>query len=286
MNLRTLLLSSGLCLAFPAMAQDAPCEATSAQVEAATQKAFDAFLAMDPEAFEKHQKLAARAFGCLREPLSPEEAAAWHRLLALAAFLERDEEAAVARFTAARVADGETRLPETIAPEGHPLDQLFERADPEKTGAIEPLTAPDGGRIWVDGSEGAVRPVDRPAVLQIADPEGVVVQTDDVPLGGAAPDWSALRFAAPEPEPEPEPEPSVTRKGPNVPLGVAAGVAAATSGATFALASATRSRFDDPGTDFDDLDALRGQTNGLVVASGATAGLAVGLGVAAFTIEF
>lgn len=291
----------------PAQAEE-PCAATHDDVTAASDKAFEAFLAMDVEGFEGHAADAAEALSCLREPLSPEDAAAYHRLQALSSFLARDTEAAVARFRSSRVIDPDARLPEAIAPGGHPLDGLFRRADPKESGAIAPIEPPEGGRVWVDGSADApVRPADRPSVIQLAGPDDVVVRSEYVPGPGAGPDWEGVRFATapraepvePTPEPEPRrpeavidigtsptPAPATAGQGRAGAMGVIAGVAAVTSLGCYAAASSSRASFDDPATAFEDLDGLRARTNGLVAVSGIAAGAAVGFGIGAVTIAF
>jgi hypothetical protein len=52
------------------------------------------------------------------------------------------------------------------------------------------------------------------------------------------------------------------------------------SGGVYAIAAHRRSTYDDPATSYDDLADLRAQTNGLVLASSATAILAVGISTA------
>lgn len=289
------LILLGLFATGAARADEVACPSTPADVQASADRALEAFEKMDVAQFKAEQTGASKALACLGEPLSPDQAAAWHRLMALAAFLDRDQDAAVARFQASRTIDAEARLPDSIAPEGHPLDRLFSKADPELAGAIEPLAVPDGGKAWVDGSpDSVVRPIDRPSVLQLAGPDGAVVDTRDLGARAPAPDWSQFAFGGePEPTPEPEPtqpaptpEPVARAGGPHVGLTVAAGVAAATSAATFAAATASRSKFDDPSTAYADLEGLRGRTNGLAAVSGVAAAGAVGLGVAAVTVSF
>ena len=75
---------------------------------------------------------------------------------------------------------------------------------------------------------------------------------------------------------------TTVRTGPRSWLLVTAGGAAVASGVLYGLASRSNEQYWDPSTSYDDLDAARGRTNGLVLASAGAAGLALGSGVIAF----
>lgn len=103
---------------------------------------------------------------CLGEPATPEVAAKWHRLRALAAFTRADDDAVLAAFRAAQAAQPGYVLPLAVAPEGHPLRGLYGRAAASDPAELVPVDLPRRSHLIVDGSGGAAVPVDRDALVQ------------------------------------------------------------------------------------------------------------------------
>lgn len=290
-----------MLLAGVASAQESPCDRRTrvADLEQATQNAMSAFVAMDVTTFRAFEAEARVALACLDEQLSAKQAAAVHRLFAMGAFLSRDSEGAISAFRASRSVDPSGRVPAEVAPDGHPLDQLFDQANP-LAAEPEPLTVPPLSSAYVDGSLATARPTTRPAVVQLSQSGGIVVDSRWLAPGDPVPDWTA--FAPDEPDSSPAgvapavaaakgpmpTEGAEQRSGPGPRLAVfalAAGSAAASAG-LYATAASSRSEFEDTRTPFEELEPLRKKTNGLIAASGVAAGGAVVLGTVGIVGKF
>ena len=110
---------------------------------------------------------------CVIEVIPHTEAARVHRLRGLLAFRKRDLEAATAAFAAARTLDPEYRFPDTLVPEGNPVDTLYRNA---RT-AQEPRRFDAPRRGWslrLNGADTTTRNEATPVVAQVVDPAGRV----------------------------------------------------------------------------------------------------------------
>ena len=273
MSSPTLRLFAGLALtgaASPALA-DCPEPVPVRELSQTVSLGDAAYTAMDEEAFNAAQADAARMLPCLGEEMTSANAASYHRLQALGAFLERDHAGTVASFRAVLGAAPGYVLPEDLAPPNHPMRVDFEVAQGAVSAPLQPLPRPRTGWVKVDGRSDAEAPVDRPWVFQHLDDDGQVVNTALVPPGGAVPEYASRGRVA------------SAAAGPrlSVPLAVTAGVATVASGALFLAARGSEATFWDPTTPNADLDGLRTRTNTLGWLSAGVGVVAVGAGAGA-----
>jgi hypothetical protein len=284
---RPLLERSVLILLVLSMAKAAcPARSTTADLSAAVVKAQSIYVAMDQDGFNAARAQADALLPCLGELLGPEDAAAYHRLHGLDAYLAEDRLRTLSAFRAAVAIQPGFVLPSTLAPVGNPLYAVYQEARGQPPGAVEPLTVPTGALAHVDGLRTLSRPMEREAVLQVSASSGEILWTALLPAGAPAPNWEAIvpgvsagatSAAVPPPNEAPPVEGPRPRR---LTLGVAigAGGAALASGVLYGLATASRARFDDPATSYEDVEGLRSRTNAQVVASAGAGVVALGLG--------
>jgi hypothetical protein len=202
---------------------------------------------------------------CLTEPVSPNLAADYHRLIALAGYVAQDTPRTVGAFRAALRLQPGYQLPEAIAPKGNALaDQLqtAKLAGPAKVEALAPI---DDGVILVDGTASVVRSKETPVLLQLIGGDGTLVDSVYLDSGTPLPTWITT-VASPMAQAT-----ALTRPGPQPHLLWTSVGLAATSAGIYTWAGTQRALYDESSTDFQDLDALRSRTNNLVLVSGATA---------------
>ncbi len=178
-----------LALTF-ASAQETPCPQTT-DTEDFLQSATEgerAFAAMDLPALRAARDEALRSLSCLGAKLTPRDAAAFHRMMALAAFTTGDRDQVLAEFHAARRLEPGYEIPEAVAPVGHPLVQLYDLAVDAAEGTLEPPLPPLSGYVMVDGVRGAPRPNGISTVIQVYDGE-VLQETRLLMAGERMPSW-------------------------------------------------------------------------------------------------
>jgi hypothetical protein len=253
-----------------------PCElrASARELGQAVAAADAAFADMDEEAFRARRAEAARLVGCLGEGLTPGQAAAWHRLEALGAFLDRDPAAAVAAFKAVLAAAPGYALPESLAPDGHPLRTYLQiAAGTPKTPGL-PLAPVKEGWQQLDGEARAEVPADRPFIYQRFDPSGAVATSFAVRPGQLPPELSTPARSAPK----------ARDSRVQVQLAVTSGLAAVASGAFYAAARHSSATFWDPSTPNAELEDLQRATNARGWTSAGLGAVALGTGAAAFLV--
>ncbi|MFH1466656.1 MAG: hypothetical protein ABIO70_19880 [Pseudomonadota bacterium] len=289
------LLTLSLAPAVASAAESGACPSLilNATISRATADAREAFAATRLEDFQAATGSISSMLPCLMEPIEPAVAAEAHRIMGLGAFVERQGTKAEQAFAAARGIEPDFSWPEELIPWGHPLLSVYQ-ALPLDQGRFATLPAPPAGWVYLDGRPSEPRPLDWPAILQVSDAEGAIQLTaylwPDMPL----PDYTRAVAAAPAPvvaRPVPDEAPApvlvpaastTVRRGPKGWALATAGGAAVASGALYLLAAREASSYWDPATPTGDLPALRGRTNGLVLASAGAGALALGTGVAAF----
>ncbi len=284
---------------------------TARDIATAVNDVDQAFIAMDINTFNEAEARATSGIECLEEALTPYDAAGVHRSAALRAFIVRDTDAARTSYATALAAQPNFNLPPAIAPEGNSLQQLYAEARElaeEKPDRIA-LEVPRGTVLLVGGRRVQMRPLNRPAVIQLVDLQGAVLWSGYVPERGIEPDFSDFEGLAPEVKASdppaakvgipqrPEPRSSFRIESPTrAPRGVTRAPASTTTrkyiagaaGASvvaavlYATAVSTASTYQNPKTPYKDLDTLRSRTNGLVVASSAIGTVGLGLGAYAF----
>jgi hypothetical protein len=199
---------------------------------------------------------------CLVEPLTPQEAAAIHRVQGLAAWLDGDTEAARRDFAAARAADPTWQFPTTMIPVGNPVRALYDGAAALPGG--DHIPAAKAAKPWIDGAPGRLRPAGRPVVFQLVHGREAIQTT-----------WLAAN----------DPLPTYHRadEGTRAPLLVGAGVAALGAGALAFWAS--RLEADPPvPTSEEDLQGIAATNHALAISASGLGVAAVGVGVSAFVV--
>jgi len=263
----------------------------NATIADAGDQAQAAFAATRVEAFVAAAASLATLLPCLIEPIEPAVAAEVHRVLGLSAFIERRSLPAEQAFAAARSVEPGYSWPEDLVPWGHPILSVYQ-ALPLEAGRYATLPAPPAGWVYLDGRPSEPRPLDWPAILQVSDADGAIQLTaylwPDQPLpaygdiAAVLPAAGASRAEEPIPHVVVPATSTTVRRGPRGWALATAGGAAVASGALYFLAARSASAYWDPDTPTGDLPALRGRTNGLVLASTGAGAIALGTGVAAF----
>ncbi len=292
-------------------AQDCEVRSRTYELANALTEAESAYLDMDEDGFVEIIEAAEFALKCLGEPITPFDAAAYHRLNALDAFLGANDGGAIAAFRSSLAAQPRYLLPSTIAPPGNPLASLYDQAaEPYEANRVA-LPPPPNMLMLMDGARATARPTSRPVIIQLISPDGGIAWSGYLSPLDPNPDWYALGFeeetAISSGDSDfsgsqdrdkthkdgadsnirvarqmPQPTPGRTR-----PMLLAAGGAALAAGGLYALAYGLRTNYDDPATPYSDLESLRTATNGSIAASGGLGLAALGLGVAAvITIEW
>jgi len=148
-----------------------------------------AFAGMDIEGLVAARDLAASHLECVQEPVTPEVAAAFHRLMAIVAFTEQDLDAVLAEFHAARRLQPGYQIPEEVAPQGHPLIRLYEDSVSAAEGDLSPVNPPVGGWVSVDGVRGAPVPTGISTIVQAFESDQTLVETVWYLPGEELPSW-------------------------------------------------------------------------------------------------
>lgn len=259
----------------------APCAGptTSEDLNAFMAAAEASFAGMSVPAFQQSRDSAEQALTCLDEVILPQDAAAYHRMMALDAFIHDDAEGMLGAYHAALLLQPAYMLPSSYAPVGHPLRDAYGAASQLAPGGIEAL---DFGTttLRVDGRPAKGLPTDRPAIAQTQSPDGSILWTawlrpgDPLPYPIPAPtELPAIPLPAPPQKPVPW-------------LAVGSATSLALAGGAWAYAAAQNQDFDDPDTPYEDLALLQTRANvstGLAVGLGA---VGIGLGSAALVVEF
>ncbi|OGL93367.1 hypothetical protein A3H12_04035 [Candidatus Uhrbacteria bacterium RIFCSPLOWO2_12_FULL_47_9] len=192
-----LILCVFASLAFTSIAQ-AKCEKPTTITDLAKigqdgEKAF-----MDPEGVARLLAFAIRAreqvLPCLQDKITPRDASAFHRLMALSAFTQKDLSRVSAEFHAARKFEPGYEFPIDVVPEGHRLRKLYDQAAALEDGKLEPVFPPDGGYVTVGGVRGAARPEKTPVIIQVFDPFNKILETRYLQPGEKLPVWGKNPF--------------------------------------------------------------------------------------------
>lgn len=261
-----IVLVALLSLTAPARAAECARRPPAAEIAGALDAAEAAYGALDVDAYARAMDEAALALPCLGEPVAPALAARYHRMQGLRLFLEKDREAAVATFGAARALEPDYAFPEALVPAGHPVRADYAAMDVAAR-RDERVPEPLEGELRFDGTAGTMRPADRPTVVQLLAPTGDVTASAWVRAGDPLPAYAG--------KPLPDPD---RRRAARIAVGAGAGAAALGSVALYAVGAGAAARFaeDDPNASLDELDALRAQANGAVAGSAVLGLLAAG----------
>lgn len=182
----------GLLWTPEAHAQGDPCPSTEASVQALLDRARDRFEAMDEEGFRAAAGTLDTALACATEPLAPATAARIHRVHAFRSYLDADDGRTVASFRAAIAIEAHRDLPLKLAPEGHLLQTLYDRARADLRESPVPADLPAGATLYVDGHPSEVCSGGRPAVVQLARRRERICWSGYLHPGEDRPDWHRL----------------------------------------------------------------------------------------------
>jgi hypothetical protein len=269
MSLSALLVAA--LIATPVSAQDSDCTepSTVAGFLDAARQGEQAFANMDMVGLTQARQQALEHIPCLGEPVTTTTAAAFHRMMAMAAFTQGDEPGTLAEFHAARRLQPGYSIPEDVAPEGHPLVDLYTRSVDSAEGSLDPTIPPLGGWVTVDGVRGAPRPTGISTILQSFESDESIDRTLYLLAGDPTPSFG------------PMPIDELRRKRRRYALGGSTAAALVASGVLYGMSWASHGSFmdtDDP-LDDTDLPTQRNTTNTLLFASAGAGAVGVGLGV-------
>jgi hypothetical protein len=259
---------------------------TSADLVAGLQTARDAYSDLDLDAFRDAIYDVRLVVPCLSEALTPHDAAEVHRFEGLLGFVERDPDRSARAFAAARAIEPMYRFPESLVPAGNGALVDYSAIDPD-SGARDRVPAPLDGRILFDGEPEALRPSDFPTLVQLVDGRGVVTATVYLWPGEALPPYAPRPIVSESVDDDHRSASSAVgalQTGPNRSLLTGAAFTGVAAAGLYAGAFVVSRRYDSQQTELDQLGALRTVNNSLVVASGAAASVALGLGTSAFLV--
>jgi len=268
-----------------ATAQDPDCTTgTSAgRLDLLLEAAEGAYSRADLPAYRQAMDEVAPALSCLDEPTTRSLCARLHRVMGLHHFLERELDAELASFAAARHVQPGYRLPTDLIPEGNPVRDHYLAVSIDDPTFVD-LPRPASGYLTLDGREGLLRPTSWPTVAQHLGDDGGVLDTWYLAPGAPAPDYPVEQ---PPPEVELLPDAPAARSPARLrtPLLVTAGGCALASAVALGVALASSDRYHDPQTtDVDELERLRSRTNLSTRMSVVLGGAAVGTGAAAVVV--
>ncbi|MFT5682452.1 MAG: hypothetical protein ACI8RZ_003370 [Myxococcota bacterium] len=226
-----------------------------------------AFQNMDGAEFQRAYDAVETLVPCVDTPFNAAQATTFWRLHALAAFLERDEDAAIIAFQSVLAISPGYLLSENIAPMGHPLQVWFEQAMESTTSIDDVLPPPRSGQVFIDGSASLSVPLSRPYLFQMTDEANQLVVSQVVQAGQRPPGYASAR-----------------ERTINVPLAVTAGISGAIAGGTWYLSAAREKTFWDPTTPTGNLEILQRQANTLGTVALSAGVVTLGTGAAAVFI--
>lgn len=246
-----------------------PQAASTAALSLAMEDAEVAYARVDVDAFHDAMDHSAALLPCLEDLASADQAARYHRLQGLRAWILDDRDRAELAFLAARRIEPAWRFPAHMVPERHPTRDSY-LALPLDHAVETPVVVPDGLILRIDGRNVTARAESLPALVQVRDDAGALY-------------WSVYQWPGEPLPPWPEtPDARRERHPARAPLLVTSLLAAGGSGAMMVLASQSHARWEDPSTPTAELDGLAQRTNGLLLGAGGAGALALvtGIGVA------
>jgi|GEM_PF-1027143 len=281
-----------LCVLIPQVARAACEKPTSAhELAEAWSVAQEAFAKMDTASLLTQASLArTQILPCMGEALPKQGTAAFHRLMALEAFINGDDGRTVRELHASLLLEPGYEFAIEVVDASHPLRDLYEVALTADDGEGEKIYPPPGGYVLVGGVRNAARYSQTPVIMQVFDATQTLRETRYVQPGEASPNWSGNAFGLTaediginldelrRPRTPTDPRPWF----------VAAGVSAIIGGVLYAVAMQQKSLYQDPTTLDEDLAGLQSRANGLGTASlllGGTALVFTGFGIG-FQVKF
>ncbi len=274
-----LLALLGIILFTPISSALAQCkvETKAEQLLQASVDGEKAFAQMDLTALLMHARVARDdIITCIKEPITPKQAAAFHRLMALEAFTRHNYKRVESEFHAARMLEPGYAIPADVADGDHPLLTHYEDAAMSPDGEPESIYAPAQGHVFIGGVRNAPWRKLTPAVIQVyaSEVETSWIETRYVQPGETLPVWGRNVFGMTAKDLGIDTQPSWQKP---MPWYISAGVSAVIAGVFYGLAMNEKSQFDDSSTPDNELAGHRDRANGFGLTSVATAGLALAL---------
>jgi hypothetical protein len=248
------------------------------QLSDASRLAEEAFAKLDADGLLTQSSLArSQILPCVQEIITKRNAAAFHRLMALEAFINGNESRVVSELHAALILEPGYLFPENVAGPGHPLLALYKRAETSDDGVAERTYPPANGYMMVAGVRNAARHSKTPVIIQAFGPHGELLETRYVQPGEASPNWSGNVFGLTA-EDLGIKHPLLDSK----PWYIAGTVTLVASAVLYGIALNQKHQYTDPATSDDQRPELENRVNGLGTASvitGASGVLFTGLGI-------
>jgi len=176
-----------LALLGSAFGADCAAPTTPQEMETHIDDALLAFATLDEEGVYTAADQATHDLECMGEPLSKDDAAAYHRVVGIQSFMRGESDAALVAFQAARVLEPGYRLSTKIAPEGGKLARLWESAATAPDDTTITFRPPAGASARVDGVASNQYLLESPVVLQYVDSRGDVLWTGYIRPGEKPP---------------------------------------------------------------------------------------------------
>jgi hypothetical protein len=276
--------ATGLLLASRAQGQECVEEYSPKIISDSLEIAEKAFSDLDVDGFRLATDLAASKLPCVRQEISRQLSAEYHRFVGLRAFVDREQAKAVSAFAAARTIEPDYQFPETFIPSGNPVMNSYLALDVSIDEWSE-LVQPTSGKIQFDGQAAGQRSTRFPHVYQYFDAAGSVQDTRYVFPEERLPSYPGAVVLSVEPVAStvgPIPKSgAVPHKG----LLIGAGVGALTAVVLYGAASSNNNAYNSVDVDDEEeLNRLRRSTNSKVIASASLATVSVGLGASAFLV--
>lgn len=274
------------CFMLPQAAWAACEEPTQvSQLSEAWQRAQDAFAQMDIEGLLTQASVArAQILPCVGTMLTKRDAAAFHRLMAMEAFVNTDDLRAVRELHASLLLEPGYEFSQDIVDATHPLRTLYEAAQTVPDGDGEKIYPPPRGWVLVGGVRNAARYALTPVIIQVFTNDEVLRETRYVQPGESTPNWSGNAFGLTAADIGIDLDelrrPRLSRDP--RPWFVASIALAAASGVMYAIALQEKGRYRDPLTPDDALAGLADRANALgtiSLVSGGTALAFTGVGI-------
>ena len=257
----------------------AACDQPTSVVELreASRMAEEAFANLDADGLLSQSTLARQILPCVQEIITKRNAAAFHRLMALESFIGNNQARVIAELHASLLLDPGYVFPQSVAGPGHPLLELYKRAETIDDGEAQRIYPPKDGYLMVGGVRNAARYSNVPVIFQAFDAQGEIIKTQYVQPGEANPNWSGNVFGITAED--------LGIKHPLLdarPWYVAGAVTLVASGVLYAVALNQKHEYMDPATPDDQRLGLEDRVNGLGTASvitGVSGVLFTGLGI-------
>jgi hypothetical protein len=168
---------------------EARAECTVEAIHLAVKNGEQAFAERNMESLLGAKHSAMTMLDCLDAPVGPMDAAAYHRLMALAAFATNRDLARL-EFNAARRLEPGYNIPPEVAPAGHPLVLFYNESAMVDPGNLQVVYPPSNTYVVVDGVRGAQRAQRVPVIVQLVSDEGQVLDTEYLLPNQLLPEWS------------------------------------------------------------------------------------------------